>query len=77
MWVQSLPTKWGEEDPSEMWARIRLQSKRKARPIATADAWIAATAIRYQIPPITLNHRDFNFIDDLELIPVNDPSPNP
>lgn len=73
--IERYITLYPDEKSAEVWAQIRLQSKRKARPIATADAWIAATAIRYQIPLITRNHRDFNFIDDLELIPVNDPSP--
>ncbi len=51
--------------------------RRANAPISEPDAWIAATAIRYQLPLITRNHLDFNFIDDLELIPVRAPSPNP
>jgi len=74
--IERYITLYPDEKSCEVRVGIKLQSKRKARPIATADAWIAATAIRYQIPLITLNHRDFNFIDDLELIPVSNPSPN-
>lgn len=74
--ISNYTTIYPDDEMCEIWTIVKQESRRKGRPITTADAWIAATAIRYQLPLITLNHRDFNFIDDLELIPVNDPSPN-
>jgi predicted nucleic acid-binding protein len=37
------------------WAEVSFSAKRKGRPIQTADAWIAASALHYQVPslPIT------------------------
>lgn len=32
------------------WAEICFGAKRKGRPIQTADAWIAASALYYQVP---------------------------
>jgi tRNA(fMet)-specific endonuclease VapC len=32
------------------WAEVSFTAKRKGRPIQTADAWIAATALQYQVP---------------------------
>jgi tRNA(fMet)-specific endonuclease VapC len=32
------------------WAEVSFGAKKKGRPIQTADAWIAATALHYQVP---------------------------
>jgi tRNA(fMet)-specific endonuclease VapC len=40
------------------WAEISMSANRKGRPIQTADAWIAASALHYQVPLITNNRRD-------------------
>ena len=69
-------TLYPDDRTFDLWTVVKTFSKRRGRPIETADAWIAATALQFEIPLITLNHRDFNFIDDLELILVHDPSPN-
>jgi len=34
------------------WAEVSFAAKKKGRPIQTADAWIAATALHYQVPLI-------------------------
>ena len=41
------------------WAQVRASRKRTGRPISPQDAWIAATALRYDLPPITHNAKDF------------------
>jgi predicted nucleic acid-binding protein len=41
---------------------------KKGRPIQTADAWIAASALHYQVPLITNNAGDYASIDGLELL---------
>ena len=46
------------------WAAI---SAIPGRPIATSDAWIAASARRYKLPLITHNRKHFEFIPDLVL----------
>ena len=40
------------------WAEVALGAKRRGRPIQTADAWIAASALYYQVPLITNNRSD-------------------
>jgi predicted nucleic acid-binding protein len=50
------------------WAEVSLGAKRKGRPIQTADAWIAASALHYQVPLITNNRRDYSVVDGLALL---------
>ena len=38
------------------------------RPISPQDAWIAATALRYQIPLVTHNAADFDAVEGLTII---------
>ena len=54
----------------DCYALVRAISKRRGRPISPQDAWIAATCLRHNVPLLTRNARDFEFIDDLELIPL-------
>jgi tRNA(fMet)-specific endonuclease VapC len=50
------------------WAEVCFAGKKKGRPIQTADAWIAASALYYQVPLITNNRDDYSTIDGLDLI---------
>jgi tRNA(fMet)-specific endonuclease VapC len=54
------------------WARIK---SRRGRPISDPDAWIAATAIRYEIPLVTHNPRHFLHVVGLEVITVPSNTP--
>ena len=63
-------TLYPDEETCELWSRVRDDAGRKGRPIDVADAWIAATALQFALPLLTRNARDFEFIDDLELIPL-------
>jgi tRNA(fMet)-specific endonuclease VapC len=51
------------------WAEVSFAAKRKGRPIQTADAWIAASAVHYQVPLITNNRDDYSAVDGLVLLP--------
>jgi len=51
---------------SEIWAEVRYQ--RRHRMIETADAWIAATALAYQLELVTHNPADFAGIAGLGVI---------
>ena len=50
------------------WAEVSFTAKRKGRPIQTADAWIAASALFYQVPLITNNRDDYSAVDVLDLL---------
>lgn len=56
------------DDPiAWQWAKVMTI---KGHPITGNDAWIAATAIRYQIPLVTHNPRHFSFIPDLQIVSI-------
>ena len=50
----------------EIWAQVRTERRRQ--PIATDDAWIAATALAYECPLVTHNPEDFRGISGLTII---------
>jgi len=50
------------------WAEVSFAAKRKGRPVQTADAWIAASALHYQVPLITNNRGDYSVVDGLTLL---------
>lgn len=50
------------------WAALRFEAIRKGRPISTADAWIAATALAYSIPLVTHNYKDFKNVAGLTVV---------
>ena len=52
----------------EIWGRIRAE--RKQQPISVGDAWIAATAVAYQLPLLTNNGKHFQGITGLNLLRV-------
>jgi tRNA(fMet)-specific endonuclease VapC len=52
----------------EIWGRIRAE--RKQQPISVGDAWIAATAIAYELPLLTNNLKHFQDITSLNLLRV-------
>lgn len=57
-----------DEELCESWSKIKLEAKQKGRPIETADAWVAATALKFDIPLVTHNRKHFENIKGLEII---------
>ena len=55
-------------DVCEIWGRVRAE--RKHQPISVGDAWIAATAIAYELPLLTNNVKHFQEIAGLNLLRV-------
>ena len=53
---------------SRRWAEAMDSAKRNGRPIAAADAWIAATALHLGVPLITHNRNHFIGVDGLTVI---------
>lgn len=52
------------------WGEVRARCRAMGKPISPEDAWIAATALQYNLPLVTHNPRDFANISDLEIITV-------
>ena len=50
-----------------MWAAVRSESTHKGRPISSADAWIAATALILSAPLVTNNPKDYHHLDKLQV----------
>ncbi|HEV2173920.1 MAG TPA: PIN domain-containing protein [Nitrospira sp.] len=50
------------------WATVRNQRARIGRPIGSADAWIAASALVLSAPLVTNNPRDYEHLDDLRIV---------
>lgn len=51
-----------------LWGEIRAECRAKGRPISPQDAWVAATALRYDLPLVTHNPTDFESIDRLAIV---------
>jgi tRNA(fMet)-specific endonuclease VapC len=50
------------------WAKVRSDRQSAGRPISSQDAWIAATALRHDLPLVTHNSKDFVGVSNLRLI---------
>lgn len=60
-----------DDDICSAWARVRSEALTKGRPIGAGDAWIAATARALDIPLVTHNRRDFDFLENITIISEN------
>jgi len=50
------------------WAAVRNESTQKGRPISSADARIAATALVLSAPLVTNNPKDYRHLDNLQIV---------
>jgi predicted nucleic acid-binding protein len=57
-----------DHEIARCYGRLMAERKRKGRPIAPNDAWIAACATRHAVPLVTHNSKDFVGITSLEII---------
>ena len=56
-----------------IWAKVIDGGRRRGRPVATADAWVAATALLLDVPLVTNNESHFSHIAGLTLISGKNP----
>jgi tRNA(fMet)-specific endonuclease VapC len=54
-----------DEQTCEIWADVAAESRFLGRPITVDDAWIAATAIQWDLPLFTNNFKDFEHLKRL------------
>lgn len=57
-----------EDSLCTKWAEVTSNAARKGRPIDTADAWNAATAILHNVPLVTHNGKHYAGVDGLTII---------
>ena len=63
-----LPDHSGHQTLCRQWAQVRVERQSAGRAISPQDAWIAATALRHDLPLVTHNIKDFLGISNLRLI---------
>lgn len=59
---------YADEELCDIWAGIKSDAHRKGRPIETADGWVAAVALMFDIALVTHNRRHFENIKNLQII---------
>ena len=57
-----------DSEVTERWAAVKAARDRIGRPIGSEDCWIAAIALRHDIPLATHNGKDYENISGLKLI---------
>ena len=62
-----------DEDLCLKWAHVMEDARRNGRPIQTADAWVAATALLHDIPVVTHNRKHFVGVDGLTVVSEDNP----
>ncbi|KAA1262579.1 PIN domain protein [Rubripirellula obstinata] len=55
-------------ETSQLWGKIVADAEALGRRLKVADGWVAATALQHNMPLMTNNRRDFDFIPGLQLI---------
>ena len=59
---------YADEELCNLWARITINAQKKGRPIGTADAWVAAAALMFDVPLVTHNRKHFENVENLKII---------
>lgn len=67
--LERYPTHWPDEDLLAVYARLFADLRRKNQLLGTHDLWIAASALRLNVPLVTRNTREFGKVDGLALDP--------
>ncbi len=57
-----------DSEMCRLWAEIYFGVHSVGRKISVQDAWIAATAISYQVPLVTHNRKDYSAVNGLTII---------
>ncbi|MBL8792286.1 MAG: PIN domain-containing protein [Planctomycetia bacterium] len=78
--LQGYAVYYADRELCRTWATVNDRARRAGRPIAEADAWIAATALLLDVALVTHNAADFAMVEGLRVLsepPSNSPSSAP
>lgn len=67
-WLQRATTIPGDAAVARTWGEITGSALAAGRPIPANDAWVAACCLTERLSLATINRRDYERIDDLELV---------
>jgi tRNA(fMet)-specific endonuclease VapC len=67
-YLRAYLTLFPDETTCELWAEVRASCWAAGRPISPDDAWIAATAMQWDLPLVTENYKDFEAVPGLNLV---------
>lgn len=68
MFLQDYVISWADRALCHKWGEAVYSARRNGRPIRTADAWIAATALLHNVPLVTHNRSNYLGVEGLTLI---------
>ena len=63
-------TLYPDETTCRIWSNIVDSCRRSGQSIQTADAWIASAGRQWECPLVTTDLRDFEAVDELEIVPI-------
>jgi predicted nucleic acid-binding protein len=63
-------TLYPDERTCEIWVEVVDGRRLAGQQIRTADAWIASTAKQWRLPLVTTDFRDYEPVDDREIVPI-------
>ncbi len=69
-YVRGYVTLLPDDETCQIWAEVCAGCRALGRPISAADAWVAATAIQWDLPLVTGNHHDFEAVAGLVLVAI-------
>lgn len=59
---------YADDKLCEIWAKIKNDARKKGKPIETADAWVAAVALLFDVALVTHNRKHFEMVENLKVI---------
>ena len=59
---------YADDELCNMWAKAVDSARRNGKPVDTADAWVAAVALKFAVPLVTHNRTHFEGVEGLTII---------
>ena len=59
---------YADDELCNIWAKVIVSARQNGKPIETADAWVAAAALKFAVPLVTHNRTHFEGVTGLTVI---------